>query len=145
VRDNSLRLMLMHDELVHDVGTPTKNQALRFTILGGNNRLDDRKQIIELLLAHGADIDNTLAERDVIPLMFATTPDMAEFLLSHGANREAKLPGAQLAQAFVCDDRVKARSACSRYSFPTISTFATYGLRANPVQWPAPPAPGIPQ
>ncbi len=71
---DALRLMLMHDELVHDVSTSSKDQALRFAILGGTNRLEERKQMIELLQADGADIDNVLADPEVIPLMFAKTP-----------------------------------------------------------------------
>jgi ankyrin repeat protein len=102
-----LRLMLMHDELVHDVDIRSKNEALRMTILGGTDRIEERKQMIELLLAHGADIDNVLDDPNVIPLMFAKTPDLVEFMLIHGANHEAHLPGARLAQAYVCDDRVK--------------------------------------
>jgi ankyrin repeat protein len=104
---DALRLMLMHDGLVHDVSTSSKDQALRFAILGGSNLLEERKQMIELLQAHGADIDNVQADPDVIPVMFATTPDMIEFMLAHGANHKAKLPGAQLAQAYVCNKAVK--------------------------------------
>ena len=104
---DALRLMLMHDELTHDVGEEIKNQALRYTILGGIDRLDERKQMIELLLSHGADIDNRPVDPEAIPVMLATTPELVDFLFAHGANKEAHVSGAQLARAFVCNDRVK--------------------------------------
>jgi len=103
----ALRLIVRHDELVHDVRTSMKNEALRFTILGGPTPLEDRKQMIELLLADGADIDNHQPGLDVIPLMLAPTPEMADFLFAHGANKKAKLTGAQLARWFVCNNSGK--------------------------------------
>jgi hypothetical protein len=84
-----------------------KDEALRYTILGGPNALEDRKQMIELLLADGADIDNHQPGLDVIPVMLAPTPEMAEFLFAHGANKKAKLTGAQLARWFVCNNSGK--------------------------------------
>jgi Ankyrin repeats (3 copies)/Ankyrin repeat len=103
----ALRLIVRHDELVHDVRTSMKDEALRFTILGGPARLEDRKQMIELLLADGADIDNHQPGLDVIPVMLAPSPEMAEFLFAHGANKKAKLTGAQLARWFVCNNSGK--------------------------------------
>jgi ankyrin repeat protein len=103
----ALRLMVSHDELVHDVGAKAKDEALRYTILGGLSQLEDRKQMIELLLADGADIDNQQPGLDVIPVMLAPTPEMAEFLFAHGANKKAKLSGAQLARWFVCNNNGK--------------------------------------
>ena len=104
---DTLRLILMHDELVHDVDTPSKDQALVFTILGGPGGLEERKQMIELLLAHGADIDHLPTGTVEIPVMYATAPEMIEFLLAHGANQKAQFPGAQLAMAYVCNKNVK--------------------------------------
>src|SRR6266404_464758 len=104
---DTLRLILMHDELVHDVDASSKDQALRFTLLGGPGGFEERKQMIELLLAHGADIDHYPIGTVEIPLMSATTPDMIEFMLAHGANQKAKFPGAQLAMAYVCNKNVK--------------------------------------
>jgi ankyrin repeat protein len=103
----ALRLIVRHDELVHDVRTSMKDEALRFTILGRPLLLEDRKQMIELLLADGADIDNHQPGLDVIPVMLAPTPEMAEFLFAHGANQKAKLSGAQLARWFVCNNSGK--------------------------------------
>lgn len=100
----NLRLMLRHDELVHDVSAATKDGALRFVILGGPNPLPVREQMIELLLADGADIDNHPPGLNVIPVMLAPSPEMAEFLFAHGANREARLSGALLTQWFVCNN-----------------------------------------
>jgi ankyrin repeat protein len=103
----ALGLIVRHDELVHDVRASMKDDALRFTILGGPTSFEDRKQMIELLLADGADIDNHPPGLDVIPVMLAPTPEMAEFLLAHGANKKAKLTGAQLARWFVCNNSGK--------------------------------------
>jgi Ankyrin repeats (3 copies)/Domain of unknown function (DUF4124)/Ankyrin repeat len=103
---DALRPMLRHDELVHDVPATLKNEALRFTILGPE-RFEERKQMIELLLANGADIDNMQPGIDVIPVMLAQTPAMAEFLLAHGANKKAKLSGPRLAQWIVCNNSGK--------------------------------------
>jgi Domain of unknown function (DUF4124)/Ankyrin repeats (3 copies)/Ankyrin repeat len=102
----ALRLILRHDALVHDVSAATKDQAIRFTILGPD-RLEERKQMVELLLADGADIDNAQPGLDLIPVMLATTPEMVEFLFAHGANKKAKLTGAQLTQWFVCNNTGK--------------------------------------
>lgn len=103
----ALRLIVRHDELMHDVRSSMKDEALRFTILGGPTPLEDRKQMIELLLADGADIDNHPPGLDVIPVMLAPTPEMVEFLFAHGANKKAKLTGAQLARWFVCNNSGK--------------------------------------
>lgn len=103
----ALRLIVRHDELVHDVPAAMKDDALRFTILGGPIPLEDRKQMIELLLADGADIDSHQPGLDVIPVMLAPTPEIAEFLFAHGANKNAKLTGAQLARWFVCNNSGK--------------------------------------
>jgi ankyrin repeat protein len=103
---DALRLMLQHDELAHDITAQSKDEALRYVLLN-HDKPEDRKQMIELLLAHGADVDNVQADPLVIPVMFATTPDMVELLLAHGANGKARLSGAQLAQAYVCNQGVK--------------------------------------
>lgn len=103
----AMRLIVGHDEFVHDVPASMKDDALRFTILGGPNPLEDREQMMELLLADGADIDNHQPGLAVIPVMLAPTPEMAEFLFAHGANSKAKLTGAQLARWFVCNNAGK--------------------------------------
>jgi Ankyrin repeats (3 copies)/Ankyrin repeat len=102
----ALRLIVKHDELVHDVPAKLKDDALRFVILGPEH-FEERKQMIELLLADGADIDNNPPGIDVIPLMLAQSPAMAEFLLSHGANNKAKLSGPRLTQWLVCNNSGK--------------------------------------
>ena len=85
----------------------TKDDALRFAIIGGPEHTPERIQIVQDLLDHGANIDNLKSVPDVIPIMFATTPDMVEFLLAHGANKQAKLTGAQIAQRLLCNNRSK--------------------------------------
>ena len=103
---DALRLIVRHDELVHDVPAKLTNDALRFVILGPEH-FEERKQMIALLLADGADIDNNPPGIDVIPLMLAQTPAMAEFLLAHGANKKAQLSGPRLAQWLVCNNSGK--------------------------------------
>jgi hypothetical protein len=103
---DALRPIVGHDELVHDIPAKLKDEALRFAILGPE-RFEERKQMLELLLADGADIDNMTPGSDVIPLMLAQTPAMAEFLLAHGANKKAKLSGPRLAQWLVCNNSGK--------------------------------------
>jgi ankyrin repeat protein len=100
----NLSLMLRHDRLVHDTSGATKDEALRFAILGGPNPLPVREQMIVLLLADGADVDNRYPGSEVIPVMLAPSPEIAELLFAHGANRKAGLSGAQLAQWFVCNN-----------------------------------------
>jgi ankyrin repeat protein len=100
---DTLRLMLGHDELVHDVGTPTKDLALRFTILGGSNRPEERKQMIELLLAHGADVNNRVNGARNIPLMLASTPQILEVLIAHGADLQAQVPYGTIVEAISCN------------------------------------------
>jgi ankyrin repeat protein len=82
--------------LTQQMDQVTKDEALRYAILGGPEHSSERKQIVQDLLDHNADIDNTKSVPDVIPVMFATTPDMVGFLFAHGANREANVSGAQL-------------------------------------------------
>jgi ankyrin repeat protein len=103
---DTLSILIRHDELVHDIPTTLKNEALRYTILG-SGRFEDRKQIIELLLADGVDIDNHQPGEDIIPLMLAQTPQMVQFLFEHGANQKAKVSGPRLAQQWVCNNRGK--------------------------------------
>jgi ankyrin repeat protein len=93
--------------LTQEVEETQKDTALRYAIVGGTNRVAEREQIIELLLSHGADIDNQVNSAPNTPVMMAFTPDLLEFLLAHGANGKAKRPGSELAQAFACDNRVK--------------------------------------
>ncbi|HEY0801540.1 MAG TPA: ankyrin repeat domain-containing protein, partial [Steroidobacteraceae bacterium] len=103
---DALSLILRHDELMHDIPITLKDQAIRFTILGPE-RFEERKQMIELLLADGADIDNQQPGLDVTPVMLAPTPKMAEFLFVHGANKKARLGGPRLAQWLVCNNSGK--------------------------------------
>ncbi len=46
----SLRLLLRHDALAHDIDLTGKNNALRFAIIGAEH-LPEREQMIELLMA----------------------------------------------------------------------------------------------
>jgi len=93
--------------LTEPMDQTTKDDALRFAILGGPEHSSERIRIVQDLLDHGANIDNLKNVPGVIPVMFATTPDMVEFLFAHGANAEAKLSGAQIAQALVCNKASK--------------------------------------
>ena len=51
--------------------------------------------MIELLLADGADIDNQPPGTDVIPLMLAQTPAMAQFLFDARRQQESQAERAE--------------------------------------------------
>jgi ankyrin repeat protein len=101
------RVEAVHLLLTIPIEQVTKDEALRFAILGGPEHSAERIQIVQDLLDHGANIDNLKSVPDVIPLMFATSTDMVDYLLAHGANQQAKLPGAQIAKGFVCNKASK--------------------------------------
>jgi formylglycine-generating enzyme len=92
--------------LARDVDTDSKDTALRFAILGGTDRPAERKGIIELLLAHGADINNRVKGAPNTPLMLATTADLVEFLIDHGADVKAEAAFGTPAQALACNRSV---------------------------------------
>jgi ankyrin repeat protein len=98
-----LRLMLMHDELMHDVAKSTKDRALRYVIVGGTNLVEERTQMIELLLSHGADVNNQVDNAPNTPVMLSKTPAMLAFLIARGADLKAVMPYGTLAQAIACD------------------------------------------
>jgi hypothetical protein len=102
----AVRLMVKHDQKMHDIKPGVTNWTLRIVVLG-TDHLEERKQIAELLLADGAEIDNSGPEADITPLMLANTPGMVEFLLVHGANTHLKLRGAYIAHWYVCNPRLE--------------------------------------
>ena len=102
----ALRLMLMHDALVHDVGSPTKDLALRFAVIVGQNRPEQSKQMVELLLAHGADVNNRVNGAPITPLMLANTPQILEVLIDHGADLQTRAPYGTIVQAIACNRSV---------------------------------------
>jgi formylglycine-generating enzyme len=93
--------------LASNVDTDSKDTALRFAILGGTDRPAERKAIIELLLAHGADINNRVKGAPNTPLMLATTADLVEFLIDHGADFKAEAAFGTPVQALACNKSVQ--------------------------------------
>ena len=87
---NGIQLLLRHDALMHDISADSKNAALRYAIVGGSNKLAEREQIIALLIASGADVDNRLNNAPNTPLMMAASPELANFLVVHGASLGAE-------------------------------------------------------
>ena len=102
----AIRLMVKHDQQMHDIRPGVANWTLRIVVLG-TDHLEERKKIVELLLADGAEIDNSGPEANITPLMLATTPTLVEFLLAHGANTHLKLRGAYIAHWYVCNPRLE--------------------------------------
>jgi ankyrin repeat protein len=100
---DALRLMLMHDDLMHDVAKATKDRALRYVIVGGSNLIEDRTQMIGLLLASGADINNRVDNAPNTPVMMTTTPTMLQYLIAHGADATVVTPYGTLPQAIACN------------------------------------------
>jgi ankyrin repeat protein len=86
---DAIRLLMQHDALAHDIDSVSKDTALRFAILGDTNRLSEREQIIDLLLADGADINNQVNNAPNTPIMMVTLPGLAEFLIVRGADLNA--------------------------------------------------------
>ncbi len=112
---DSLRAILMHDASQHDIATSRKNSMLRYVIVGGVDRPAERQRIIELLIADGADVNNrVLVDMDNrttmapnTPLMLATTPDLLEFLIDHGADVRAEGAFGTAVEAVACNPSVK--------------------------------------
>jgi uncharacterized protein len=100
---DGLRLMLMHDDLVHDVAKATKDRALRYVLIGGSNLIEERTQMIGLLLASGADINNRVDNAPNTPVMMATTPAMLQYLIAHGADASVITPYGTVPQAIACN------------------------------------------
>lgn len=100
---DGLRLMLMHDGLVHDVARATKDRALRYVLAGGSNLIEERTQMIGLLLASGADINNRVDNAPNTPVMMATTPAMLQYLIAHGADATVITLYGTLPQAIACN------------------------------------------
>jgi ankyrin repeat protein len=102
----SLRILLRHDALAHDIDLTGKNTALRFAILGPDH-LPEREQMIELLIASGADVNNKVNNAPNTPLMLTASPDMAEFLITHGADLSAEGWYGTAVDQLACNQDVK--------------------------------------
>ena len=102
-----VRLTLMHDALVHDVPSSSKDSALRFAILGDPARSAERKQIIELLLEHGADVNNRINNAPTTPILMVRTADILQVFLDHGAEVRTNAPHGGLPEAIACNRDVK--------------------------------------
>ena len=102
----SLRLLLRHDALAHDIDLTGKNTALRFAIIGPDH-LPEREQMIELLIASGADVNNKVNNAPNTPLTLTASPDMAEFLITHGADLAAEGWYGTAADQLACNQDVK--------------------------------------
>jgi ankyrin repeat protein len=83
------------------------DSALRFAILGDPARSAERKQIIELLLEHGADINNTVNHAPATPILMVRTADILQVFLDHGAEVKTNVPHGGLPEAVACNRDVK--------------------------------------
>lgn len=102
----TLRLVLMHDEVAHDVTGPNKDRALRSAIMGFDPS-GRREQMVELLLAHGADVNNRVDNSIITPAMLAMTPEMLELLIDHGADVKTEIPYGTVAAVVACSTSVR--------------------------------------
>lgn len=86
--------------LAHDVDMESLNIGVRMAILGKPERVVERKQILSDVLAHGADIDNLM--NDLPPIVLASTADMVEFLLQHGAGGKKRTADTVIVRQLAC-------------------------------------------
>lgn len=103
-----MNLMMMHDALVHDVSEAEKQSALRLAVLAGTDDLLERKQVIDLLLAHGADLnDPGINSPYTRPVGLVETPTMLQFLITKGAALRIDGSYGPIVQALACGSQVK--------------------------------------
>lgn len=108
---DAIRLLMRHDSLAHDIDVISKNTALRYAIVGGqwDNKVPEREQIIDLLIAAGADVDNRVDSAPNTPLMMVTSPALADFLIKRGANLNAVGWYGTAANQLACNAQVQDR------------------------------------
>jgi ankyrin repeat protein len=106
---DGIRLLLQHDALAHDIDGVSKNIALRYAIVGGGDRIAEREQIIDLLIAAGAGVNNTVNNAPNTPVMMVTSPAFAEFLIARGADLNAVGWYGTAANQLACNTNVKDR------------------------------------
>jgi len=83
----TIRAVLEQDALVHYIDQESKDSALRFAVFGRADRLQERKRIIELLVADGANINSRIRITADIPVMMAKEPEILEAMIVLGADR----------------------------------------------------------
>jgi ankyrin repeat protein len=103
---DTLHMLLQHDALVHDISSVDKDTTLRFAILGPG-LLPEREQMIKWLIASGADVNNRVNHAPNTPLMLTASPEMAEFLISQGADLAAEGWYGSAADQLACNRDVK--------------------------------------
>lgn len=108
---DAIRLLMQHDALVHDIDGSSKDIGLRFAILGDARRLAEREQIIDLLLADGADVNNKVNNAPNTPVMMVTLSALAEFLITRGADLNAVGWYGSAANQLACNPGVQDRLA----------------------------------
>jgi len=108
---DAIRLLMRHDSLAHDIDVVSKNTALRYAIVGGQwgNQIPEREQIIDLLIAAGADVNNRVDNAPNTPLMMVTSPALADFLIKRGANLNAVGWYGTAANQLACNAQVQDR------------------------------------
>jgi ankyrin repeat protein/uncharacterized protein YecT (DUF1311 family) len=121
-----VRLIVKRDGLLHDLSATMKDEALRFAILGGPNPAPARQQMIELLLADGADANNRVNNAPNTPLMLATSRGIAALLIAHGADVNEVTPWGRPVEALACNASIKDPRAM-------IELLLAHGARLEPV------------
>jgi ankyrin repeat protein len=104
----TMNLMLMHDALMHDISEAEKQSALRLAVITGTDDLLERKQVIDLLLAHGADLNEPgINSPYTRPIGLVETPAMLQFLITKGAALRMDGSDGSIAQALACGSQIK--------------------------------------
>jgi len=87
--------------LLRDTDPATRDRALRLVLIAGADRLDERQQILELLVDRGAQAATVIE--------FANTPTAAQWLISKGAVAKARTAEESPALAAACNPVVQDR------------------------------------
>jgi ankyrin repeat protein len=106
---DTVTLMMRHDGIAHDVSKAAKDSALRYAIVDGTDHIPEREAILALLIADGADVNNRIDNAPNTPVMMATSPELVEFLVAHGAILNSDGWYGTAADQLACNANVKDR------------------------------------
>jgi ankyrin repeat protein len=80
--------------LAHNQSQSVKDTALRFAVIAANSRNDTASlDLVSMLIAAGANVNNTVNAAPNTPVMMAGRPELRELLIAHGALEFAAVQG----------------------------------------------------
>jgi ankyrin repeat protein len=103
---DAVRLAMKHDEQMHDIDQKSKDEALSFAAIGMDSP-EARREVIDLLVAHGADVNSHGEHNSATPVMQATTLESLEALIAHGASLKVDGSYGAVVQALGCSSLIK--------------------------------------